>query len=177
MKGSIKLNKQVINEAPPALAPPSTGFQVQLTCTPNGPNTLVLLNAANNLRETITSILPESVCTISEVPPNVPVELLRRGCRWETSYPDGQSATIEAAVTKELRVVNRWTCTPPGSGGGGGGSGSNNDNKKRISVTPVNDPPVMRADEKREKAKEEKSWIPNIGISVGGSGGGGSKKD
>jgi len=42
--------------------------------------------------------------------PELPPDLARRGCRWETRYPDDQRVPITGREPAKLTVVNRWLC-------------------------------------------------------------------
>ena len=108
--GTITVLKKVVNDSTSA-PPPNVPFQVQVTCSPSGPSVPVTLSSVNNFTQVVASVPANSVCTIVELAPTVPLDLAQRGCRWETSYPDGQNATMPSPATALGRtVVNRWTC-------------------------------------------------------------------
>lgn len=108
--GSLTVRKQVVNGGT-GVPPPSGPFLVQVTCSMGGPNVQVSLSSANTLTQVVGTIPANSVCTIAEQAPPVPPELTRRGCGWQTRYPDGQNATMPSpATTLSLTVVNRWNC-------------------------------------------------------------------
>lgn len=108
--GPLTILKKVLNDST-SFPPPNVPFQVQVACAPGGPNLPVTLSPANNFNQVIASVPANSVCTIVELAPAVPLDLAQRGCRWETSYPDGQGATMPNPATAMSRtVVNRWTC-------------------------------------------------------------------
>lgn len=108
--GPLTILKKVLNDST-GVPPPNVPFQVQVACAPGGPNLPVTLSPANNFSQVVASVPANSVCTIVELAPTVPLDLAQRGCRWETSYPDGQSATMPSPATALNRtVINRWTC-------------------------------------------------------------------
>jgi len=106
--GSLTIIKQVVSEA--AIPPPDINFLIDVACTPGGPATTVKLNGGNGYRETIGGIAIDSNCTIAEQTPELPPDLARRGCRWETRYPDDQRVPITGREPAKLTVVNRWLC-------------------------------------------------------------------
>lgn len=107
--GSLTIIKQVVSEAA-AIPPPDINFLIDVTCDQGGPATTVKLNRENGYRETIGGIAIDSSCTIAEQTPELPPDLARRGCRWETRYPDGRRVPISGREPAKLTVVNHWLC-------------------------------------------------------------------
>lgn len=108
--GSLTILKKVVNDST-SFPPPNVPFQVQVACSPGGPNAPVTLSQANNFTQLVGNIPARSACTIAEQAPAVPPDLARRGCRWDTSYPDGQNAAMPNPAAALYRtVVNRWSC-------------------------------------------------------------------
>jgi uncharacterized repeat protein (TIGR01451 family) len=88
---------------------------------PNGPHTTVTLSSGNNYQQVVSGVSSPASCTVTEDPPVVPVDLARRGCHWETSYPDNPGGprndgrkdlpTGTQTETADTRtVVNDWVC-------------------------------------------------------------------
>ena len=97
----LTVRKLIVNNSP--VAAPAGPYQVQVSCTPNGPNTTVSLTSPNNLQQTLP--LPAgSVCSIVELPP--PPSPLS-ACRWSVSYPNGQTGLTGGYAD----VVNKLTCS------------------------------------------------------------------
>lgn len=108
--GSLTILKKVFNDST-SIPPPNVAFQVQVACSPGGPNVPVTLSLANNFTQLVANIPAASACTIAEQAPAIAPDLARRGCRWETSYPDGQNAAMpNPAAAMSRTVVNRWSC-------------------------------------------------------------------
>lgn len=108
--GSLTIMKKVVNDST-SFPPPNVPFQVQVACSPGGPNVPVTLSQANNFTQLVANIPASSACTIAEQAPAIPPDLAKRGCRWDTSYPDGQNAAMPNPATALSRtVVNRWSC-------------------------------------------------------------------
>jgi hypothetical protein len=108
--GTLTIEKRVANAA--SIPPPDIAFGVSVTCSPGGPDTSVSLSAANNLRQAVPGIAAGSTCSIAERPPSLSPELERRGCSWQTSYPEGRRATVAGGANATLVVLNTWTCKP-----------------------------------------------------------------
>lgn len=94
--GTIIISKEIVNPYP---ALPTFGpFQVQVACSPSGPNSTVSLTmqAPNQ----VLNIAAGSNCKIEEITPNAPA-----GCQWITSYPNGQTGRNgdRLIVRNELR--------------------------------------------------------------------------
>jgi len=106
--GSLTIIKRVVNVT--GIPPPDINFLIDVTCDQGGPATTVKLNRENGYRETIDGIAIDSSCTVSEQAPELPPDLERRGCRWETSYPDDRRVPITGREPARLTVVNRWFC-------------------------------------------------------------------
>ena len=108
--GSLTILKKVVNDST-SFPPPNVPFQVQVACSPGGPNAPVTLSQANNFTQLVANIPASSACTIAEQAPAIPPDLVNRGCRWDTSYPGGQNAAMPNPATALNRtVVNRWSC-------------------------------------------------------------------
>lgn len=108
--GSLTILKKVVNDST-SFPPPNVPFQVQVACSPGGPNVPVTLSQANNFTQLVANIPASSACTIAEQAPAIPPDLVNRGCRWDTSYPGGQNAAMPNPATALNRtVVNRWSC-------------------------------------------------------------------
>ena len=115
--GSLTILKEIINNS--KIIPPTAPFQVQVACSPSGPNTSVSLSDANNFKQTVPNIGVNSVCTLTEQAPFVPANMADHGCKWTTTYPDGQTASMpKPALALTRTVLNSWTCdggTGPGT--------------------------------------------------------------
>ncbi|MDP1632746.1 MAG: DUF5979 domain-containing protein [Caulobacter sp.] len=112
--GTLTVIKTVVSDGP--IPPPVTAFVVDVRCPPSGPNTSVTLNSGNRFQQVITGVAAGADCTVTEQPPAVPGSLARRGCHWETRYPDadsGRRTTLPAGANTTRRVVNHWICKPP----------------------------------------------------------------
>lgn len=108
--GTLTILKKVVNGST-TIPPPNTPFQVQVTCSPGGPNVPVTLTSANGFTQVLGNIPANRSCTLVEQAPAISGDLAKRGCRWETSYPDGQIAAMpNPAAALSRTVVNRWTC-------------------------------------------------------------------
>ena len=101
----LVVSKRIVNNSP--VAAPAGPYQVQVNCSPYGPNTTVSLTSPNNLQQTL-SVPSGSVCSIVELPP--PPSPLAN-CRWSVSYPNGQTGLTGGAAG----VVNTLTCSAPPS--------------------------------------------------------------
>ncbi len=108
--GNLAIEKRVVNNA--SVPPPGAPFAIAVECAPGGPNSVVTLASPADLRKVVANIPAGKSCKITERPPQVPVDLLRRGCSWTTSYPNGDTAAIAEGATAALTVVNTWTCKP-----------------------------------------------------------------
>ena len=104
VNGSFTIAKSIVNTTGAPVPNPS--FQVQVNCTHGGPQTTVTLTAPGALQQTISSPIG-STCTFAELPPSAP-----GGCRWTTSYPDGQGISIGIRSTSgsTRRIVNTLGC-------------------------------------------------------------------
>ena len=106
--GSITVVKTVINDSGGPI--PNGSFPVDVTCGHGGPNTTLALSSANGFQDSVMNIPLGSHCTVSEQAPKAP-----KGCRWSTTYPQGQSVVIgNAGYRREVR--NRLTCGSISSG-------------------------------------------------------------
>ena len=105
--GVLRVVKTVVSEG--SAAPPSTSFVVDVVCAPYGPNTAVTLTSANGYQAAVQGIPTGSNCTVTERPPVVPADLAKRGCHWETRYPDAEGP-VPAKDEVVRRVINRWIC-------------------------------------------------------------------
>ena len=120
--GSLTIFKKVIAEG--AIPPPDINFYVDVNCQPDGPSETVKLNNSNGYHDTVAGIPIGRDCTITEHAPDVPADLAKRGCHWETSYPDDRRTPISSTEGARLTVVNRWICkTDTGTGTGVGPDG------------------------------------------------------
>ncbi len=108
--GNLAIEKRVVNNA--SVPPPGVPFAVAVECAPGGPNSVVTLASPADLRKVVSNIPAGKSCKITERPPQVPVDLVRRGCSWTTSYPNGDTAAIAEGATAALTVVNTWACKP-----------------------------------------------------------------
>jgi len=115
--GSLEVIKRIIRDS--TIPPPDVDFYVDVACQPGGPHTVVRLGSENAYRDRVTGIAIGGDCTITEQPPAVPADLARRGCRWETSYPDGQRIPVSLREGAKGVVVNRWICKDGGGTGDG----------------------------------------------------------
>lgn len=106
--GSLVIIKEVVGGA--GIPPPDVNFLIDVACQPGGPATTVKLNRENRYRETLDGIATDSNCAITEQTPELPPDLARRGCRWETGYPDGRRVPITGREPARLTIVNRWLC-------------------------------------------------------------------
>ena len=117
--GSLTILKEVVLDS--TITPPTAPFKVQVTCDNSGPNLLVSLSNLNGFTQTVGNIPANSSCTITEQAPFVPAALVNQNCKWKTSYPDGQNATMPDPAAELTRTVrNTWSC----DNGGGPGHGS-----------------------------------------------------
>lgn len=115
--GTLTILKKVVN-ASTTIPPPNTPFQVQVTCSPGGPSVPLTLTSANGFTQVVGDIPANRSCTLVEQAPAVSRDLAKRGCRWETSYPDGQTAPMpDPAAALSRTIVNRWTCEKDGETG------------------------------------------------------------
>lgn len=99
--GKIAVIKQIVNNN--AGIPTPGPFVIQVNCSPNGPNTTVSLTSQSLSQ--ILNVSAGSICKIEEVPPKAP-----DGCKWITTYPNGQTgkAGDKLVVQNELKCES--TC-------------------------------------------------------------------
>ena len=113
--GPLTVIKRVVDNYP-GIPTPTGPFIVQVNCSPNGPNTNLILTGPAYLQSSVNAPLG-SQCTITELPPT---PVLR--CRWNTTYPNGQ----QGGPGTTLIVVNSLACpvtSTEGPAGQGGGTG------------------------------------------------------
>jgi hypothetical protein len=115
--GSLDIVKRVVSDS--AIPPPDINFYVDVSCHPGGPTTTVKLNSSNGYRDTVAGIALGRDCTITEQAPEVPADLARLGCHWETRYPDDQRILVDHKEGAKGEVVNHWVCKDGGGTGGG----------------------------------------------------------
>ena len=98
--GAISISKEIVNPYP---ALPTFGpFQVQVGCSPGGPNTIVALTMQTPSQ--VLNVPAGSSCKIEEIAPAAPA-----GCQWITTYPNGQTGQNG----DKLVVRNELKCAPP----------------------------------------------------------------
>lgn len=105
--GSISVVKTVINDSGGPM--PVGSFSVDVNCGPNGPNTTLVLSSANSFQGSVMYIPLGTKCSINEQTPKAPP-----GCRWFTTYPQGQNVVIGNAGYQRA-VHNRLTCQGGGT--------------------------------------------------------------
>lgn len=105
--GSITVVKKVINDSGRPI--PNGSFAVDINCGPNGPNTTLALSSANSFQASVMYIPLGRQCSIKEQAPKAPP-----GCRWLTTYPQGQNVVIGNAGYQRA-VHNRLSCQGVGT--------------------------------------------------------------
>jgi len=93
-------------------AVPAMTFLANVSCVPPSASAItatLALNQADSFKQVVSNLPSGSVCSITEPPPALPTDL-PASCRWVTTYPDGQQATI-ASGNATLHIVNTEDCT------------------------------------------------------------------
>jgi hypothetical protein len=114
--GSITVVKTAVDESGASIQ--SGTFTVDVACGPNGPNTSVALNSANSFQGTVRNIVLGRTCLITERAPRAAV-----GCRWKTTYPQGQGVDVGNAADYRREVHNQLSCIGDGPLTAGRGMG------------------------------------------------------
>ncbi|MEI9990601.1 MAG: DUF5979 domain-containing protein [Rhizomicrobium sp.] len=91
-------------------------FYANVSCAlPDGTTTAsgYALSPADNYTQVVSNVPASSVCTISETTP-LPATDDPANCHWDTTYPDGQQATVTAGNVT-AHIVNTETCGTKGA--------------------------------------------------------------
>jgi len=116
LKGSLTIATKVEVEGP--IPAPKAAFNVKVSCTPQGPKQTFKVLPANPL--VLDGLAMGTSCAVMELEPEVPLDLLRRDCRWMADTMPRKISIGDFAPSRAT-IVNKWTCKSDAVPGGDNG--------------------------------------------------------